>query len=46
MQKCSRQIVQEQKLKLEPHLISIVVLLLVDCGCGYGTDQNTRYGGT
>ena len=28
MQKCSRQIVQEQKLRLEPHLISIVVQLL------------------
>ena len=33
MQKCSCQIVQEQKLKLEPHLISIVAWLLVDCGC-------------
>ena len=28
MQKCSRQIVQEQKLRLEPHLIDIVVRLL------------------
>ena len=42
MQKCSRQLVQEQKLRLEPHLISIVVRLLVDCGCSCGTDQNTR----
>ena len=30
MQKCSPQIVQEQKLKLEPHLISIVFRLPVD----------------
>ena len=30
MQKCSCQIVQEQKLKLEPHLISIVFRLPVD----------------
>ena len=44
MQKCSRQIVEEQKLKLEPHLISIVFRLPVDCFCGCGTDQNTRYG--
>ena len=28
MQKCSRQIVQEQKLRVEPHLIDIVVRLL------------------
>ena len=28
MQECSRQIVQEQKLRLEPHLIDIVVRLL------------------
>ena len=28
MQKCSHQIVQEQKLRLEPHLIDIVVWLL------------------
>ena len=28
MQKCSRQLVQEQKLRLEPHLIDIVVRLL------------------
>ena len=31
MQKCSRQIVQEQKLKLEPHLIGIVFRLPVIC---------------
>jgi len=42
MQKCSCQIVQEQKLRLEPHFISIVVRLLVDCGCGCGTDRNTN----
>ena len=30
MQKCSRQVVQEQKLKLEPHLNSIVFRLPVD----------------
>ena len=42
MQKCSRQLVQEQKLRLEPHLISIVVRLLVDCGCSCGTDRNTQ----
>ena len=41
MQKCSHQIVQEQELRLEPHLIGIVVWLLVDCGCGCGTDRNT-----
>ena len=46
MQKCSRQIVEEQKLKLEPHLISIVFRLPVDCFCGCGTDRNTRYGRT
>ena len=46
MQKCSRQIVQEHKLKLEPHLISIVFRLPVDCFCGCGTDRNTRYGRT
>ena len=46
MQKCSRQIVQEQKLKLEPHLINIVFRLPVDCFCGCGTDRNTRYGRT
>ena len=28
MQKCSRRIVQEQKFRLEPHLIDIVVRLL------------------
>ena len=28
MRKCSRQIVQEQKLRVEPHLIDIVVRLL------------------
>ena len=38
MQKCSRQIVQEQKFKL----ISIVFRLPVDCFCGCGTDRNTR----
>ena len=42
MQKYSRQIVQEQKLKLEPHLISIVFRLPVDCFCGCGTDRNTQ----
>ena len=42
MQKCSRQIVQEQKFKL----ISIVFRLPVDCFCGCGTDRNTRYGRT
>lgn len=41
MQKCSM-IVQEQNLRLEPHLIAIVVQLLVDCGRGCGTDQNIR----
>ena len=46
MQKCSRQIVQEQKLKLEHHLISIVLQLPVDCFCSCGTDRNTRYGRT
>ena len=46
MQKCSRQIVQEQKLKLGPHLIGIVFGLRVDCSRGCGTDRNTRYGRT
>ena len=46
MQKCSCQIVQEQKLKLEPHLISVVFRLPVDCFCVCGTDRNTRYGRT
>lgn len=40
MQKCSHQIAQKQNLRLEPHLIGIVVRLQVDCGCGCGTDQN------
>jgi len=39
MQKFSRQIVKEQKLRLEPHFISIVVRLLLDCGCSCGTDK-------
>ena len=34
MQKCSRQIVQEQKLKLEPHLINIVFRLPVSAVVG------------
>ena len=46
IQKCSRQIVQEQKLKLGPHLIGIVFGLLVDFFHSCGTDQNTRYGKT
>ena len=41
MQKCSRQIVQEQKLKLEPHLISIVFRLPVDCFYGCETHRIT-----
>ena len=46
IQKCSRQIEQEQKLKLGPHLIGIVFGLPVDFFRGCGTDQNTRYGRT
>ena len=46
MQKCSRQIVEEQKLKLGPHLIGVVFGLPVDCFRGCGTDRNTRYGRT
>ena len=44
MQKFSRQIhvVQEGKLTLEPHLISIVVQLPVDYGCRCWTDRNNR----
>jgi len=42
MQKFSRQIVQEEKLRLEPHLISTVVRLPLDCGCHCGTDRNNR----
>jgi len=42
MQKFSRQIVQEEKLGLEPHLISTVVRLPLDCGCLCGTDRNNR----
>ena len=42
MQKCSRQIVQEETLGLEPHLISTVVRLLLGCGCRCGTDRNNR----
>ena len=44
MHKFSRQIVQEEKLRLEPHLISTVVRLLLDCGCYCGTDRNNRSG--
>ena len=44
MQKCSRQIVKEQELNLELHLIGIVVRILVNCGGGFETDRNTRYG--
>ena len=44
MQKFSRQIVQEEKLRLEPHLISTVVQLPLDCGCHCGTDQNNQSG--
>jgi len=38
MQKFSRQIVQEEKLRLERHLISIVARFPVDfsCRCGQG----------
>ena len=43
MPKFSRQIVQEEKLRLEPHLISTVRLPL-DCGCHCGTDSNNRSG--
>ena len=46
MQKCSRQIVQEQKLKLGPHLISIAFGLPVDCFRGCWRDRNTRYART
>jgi len=44
MQKFSRQIVQEEKLGLEPHLISTVVRLPLDCDCRCGTDRNNRSG--
>jgi len=44
MQKFSRQIVQEEKLGLEPHLISTVVRLPLDCGCRCGTDRNNQSG--
>ena len=44
MQKFSCQIVQEEKLGLESHLISTVVRLLLDCGCRCGTDRNNQSG--
>ena len=44
MQKFSRQIVKEEKLRLEPHLICTVVWLPLDCGCHCGTDRNNRSG--
>ena len=37
----AQKLVQEGKLRLQPHLITctIVVWLLVNCGCRCGTDQ-------